>query len=216
VAKAVDPQVQVIGGSLASHGSDDANARPSSHSPTRFLRDLGAAFRSSGRGRPIMDLFSLHPYPPDSSVPPTVADPNSTAIRIADYTRLVDLLRAAFGHSIPIVYGEYGIQTRVPRWAASLYNGVQPASEKAVGDAQQAIDYEEAIALAACQPLVRMLIFFHLTDDAELNQMQTGLYYPNETPKRSLAPVAASAAAAKRGQINCASDPQAWERATRR
>jgi hypothetical protein len=203
VAKAVDPEVQVIGGSLAAHGSDNVHVRPSSHSPSRFLRDLGAAFRESGRTRPIMDLFSLHPYPPNSSVPPTVADPNSTAIRIADYARLVALLRAAFGHPIPIVYGEYGVQTRVPRWATALYSGVQPRSERAVNDRQQATDYQEAIALAACQPLVRMLIFFHITDDPELSQMQTGLFYPNDIPKTSLAAVAEAAAEAEHGRITC-------------
>jgi hypothetical protein len=203
VAKAVDPSVQVIGGSLAAHGSDRPGVTPASHSPTRFLRDLGAVFRASGRTRPIMDLFSIHPYPPNSSVPPTVADPSSTAIRIADYPRLVALLQSAFGHPIGIVYGEYGIQTRVPRWAAPLYSGAQPASERAVSDRRQAVDYQEAIALAACQPLVRMLFFFHVIDDPELSQMQTGLYYPNQTPKRSLVPVAASAAAAEMGEITC-------------
>ena len=47
-----------------------------------------------------------------------------------------------------------------------------------------------------------MLIFFHVTDDAPLDGMQAGLYYPNETPKRSLAPVAASIAEAEHGRID--------------
>jgi hypothetical protein len=74
-----------------------------------------------------------------------------------------------------------------------------------VSEARQADDYVEAIRLAACQPLVRMLVFFHVTDESELTGLQTGLYYPDEKPKQSLRRVAAWAQSAENGQVRCRS-----------
>jgi len=201
--KAANPRITVIGGSLAARGMDDPRARRRSHSPTAFIRDLGTAYRSSGRRRPVMDLFSLHPYPENSSILANVPHPHSTALGIADYGRLVGLLATAFGAPPGIVYGEYGVDTRVPASASHLYRGVEPAAEHPVPEAAQAGDYELAIAIAACQPLVRMLMFFHVTDEADLRALQTGLYYPNDRPKQSLAAVAPFARAAKSGQLEC-------------
>jgi len=115
----------------------------------------------------------------------------------------VRLLRDAFGKPPPIVYGEYGIQTVIPRDETDLYSGTRPSSIRAVTELRQADDYIEAIHLAACQPLVRMLIFFHVTDEAQLTGLQTGLFYPNGKPKASLGPVSASAQAAEKGQVKC-------------
>jgi hypothetical protein len=201
--KRADPGVAVIGGSLSSHGSDEQGRGYPSHSPTRFIEDLGRAFRASGLKAPPLDLFSIHPYPANSSIPPTRPDPHSTSIGIADYPKLVRLLAGAFGKPPPIVYGEYGIQTVIPRAETDLYSGIRPTSIRAVTELRQADDYIEAIQLAACQPLVRMLIFFHVTDETQLTGLQTGLFYPNGKPKASLDPVSASAQAAEKGQVKC-------------
>ena len=67
--KGVNPDVNVIGGALASRGSDDPNGKRQTHSPTRFIEDLGAVYRASGRTRPVLDMFSMHPYPENSSIP---------------------------------------------------------------------------------------------------------------------------------------------------
>jgi hypothetical protein len=203
VLKIVDPRLTIIGGSLAARGSDNPRAARQAHSPARFIADLAAAARASGRTRPFLDILSLHPYPPNSSVPPTVGYGNSSSIGIEDYPRLVKLLTRAFGHPLPIAYGEYGIETQIPRREQSLYNGVQPPAADAVTEARQANDYVAAIALAACQPLVRMLLFFHVTDESSLSGMQTGLFYPDEHPKSSLGPVAAFAQVAESGQARC-------------
>ena len=56
-----------------------------------------------------------------------------------------------------------------------------------MSEARQADDYVEAIRLAACQPLVRMLVFFHVTDESALTGLQTGLYYPNGGRSRASA-----------------------------
>jgi hypothetical protein len=201
--KRASPHVTVIGASLAARGNDRPDGLRQTHSPTRFIDDLGALYRRSGLKHPPFDLFSIHPYPPNSSVPPTAADPHSTAIGIADYPKLVRLLTHAFGTPPPIVYGEYGIQTQIPRSELALYSGVRPATIRPVSEARQADDYVTAIHLAACQPLVRMLVFFHVTDETALTGLQTGLFYPNGKPKQSLGRVAAEAESAERGQVKC-------------
>jgi hypothetical protein len=205
LVKAASPGVTVIGGSLAGRGGDDPHGLRPTHSPTRFIEDLGAAFRASGLRKLPFDLFSIHPYPANSSIPPTARDPHSTSIGIADYPKLIALLTQAFGHSPPIVYGEYGIQTEIPRTELGLYSGSRAASIRPVSEQRQADDYVEAIRLAACQPLVRMLVFFHVTDESQLTGLQTGLYYPNDRPKRSLRRVAAWARAAENGKVRCSS-----------
>ena len=150
-----------------------------------------------------MDVFSLHPYPANSSIPPSVTHPHSTTLGIADYARLVALLKDAFGAPLPIVYGEYGINTQIPVDDRVLYSGRRPPTIDPVSARRQAAYYIEAIRLAACQPLVRMLLFFHVTDEARLSGLQSGLFYPNNTPKASLTPVAAEARAAETGSFAC-------------
>src|SRR5918994_2134448 len=62
--KAVNPAIRVHGVGLSERGNDDPKAASNvSTSPIRFLRDLGAAYRASGRTKPIMDELVMHPYP---------------------------------------------------------------------------------------------------------------------------------------------------------
>jgi hypothetical protein len=152
-----------------------------------------------------MDMFSIHPYPEDSSIPPTFAHPRTTSIGIADYGKLVKLLADAFGTSPPIVYGEYGVDTTIPASEQGAYTGVEPASTKPVDATTQGADYVEAIRLATCQPLVRILLFFHVTDEPDLTRLQTGVYYADGRPKPDLAEVAQAARAAEAGQLKCSS-----------
>ncbi len=203
--KAVDPLVRVIGGSLAPRGSDKAGGTRQTHSPTQFIEDLGAAYEASGRTQPVMDLFSIHPYPENSSIPADFEHPHSTSIGIADYGKLVKLLADAFGASPPIVYGEYGVETTIPPSEQGAYTGVEPAPTKPVDSDTQGANYVDAMRLATCQPLVRMLLFFHVTDESDLGRLQTGVYYADGLPKSDLADVASAARAAEAGQLKCSS-----------
>ena len=36
-----------------------------SHSPVRFIAEMGAAYRASGRRTPLFDEYDMHPYPPN-------------------------------------------------------------------------------------------------------------------------------------------------------
>ena len=80
---------------------------------------------------------------------------------------------------------------------------MRPASIRPVSELRQADDYVEAIGLAACQPLVRMLIFFHVTDESQLTGLQTGLFYPDDKPKASLGPSPPRPRRPKAGQVRC-------------
>ena len=66
------PTATVIGGALDSRGTDDPAGARQAHSPTTFIRDLGAAYRASGRTTPIMDVFDQHVYADNSSLPPSM------------------------------------------------------------------------------------------------------------------------------------------------
>ncbi|HZQ82299.1 MAG TPA: hypothetical protein VFB25_10035 [Gaiellaceae bacterium] len=176
--------VTVAGGALSPRGGDNPSASRQTHSPTRFIEDLGAAYRSSGRTKPLMDELDVHVYGESPRIPPTFTHPRSTSIGIADYGKLVALVKQAFGKELPIVYGEYGVETSIPAAKQSLYTGhevVQPVDEST-----QARYYVEAIDLASCQKDVRALYLFHVLDEQNLAGLQSGVYYADGSPKSSL------------------------------
>ncbi len=188
--KSVSPGLTVIGGAVSPRGNDSIMSRK--HSPTTFIADLGRAYRNSGRTRPIMDEFSLHPYEDNSSVPPDFLHPRSTTISFADYPKLVALLGKAFdgtaqaGSSLPIVYDEFGVESVIPAKKAADYQGVEPVSTRPVSEDVQGVYYAEALALAQCQPTVTGILLFHVSDENQLDRWQSGLYYADDTPKSSL------------------------------
>jgi hypothetical protein len=206
--KAVSPDVNVIGGALGARGEDKpASARPT-HSPTAFIRDLGAAYRATHRKLPIMDMFALHPYLIPSRLPPTFAHPRTTTIGIADYDKLVRLLTNAFkgtgqrGETLPIVYDEFGYESQIPAAKRGSYTHLgAPAAQDAIPEAKQAAYYTQAFALAACQPTVAGLLIFHDVDERDARAWQSGLYYSNGKPKTSLRAVRAAALAAQSGKL---------------
>ena len=190
--KAAAPEVRVYGGALSPRGADNpAGSRPT-HSPTVFIRDLGTAYRASGRDRPVMDAFVIHPYPDNSSQPPTVAHPLTTTIGVADYGKLVALLGEAFddtaqrGSDLPILYGEFGVESEIPAAKAALYTGTEPATTRPVVEETQAAHYEQALALAFCQPTVEGMLLFLSRDERARAAWQSGVFYVDGTPKQSL------------------------------
>jgi hypothetical protein len=205
--KKVNPKLRVIGGALSPRGADRPHGIRQTHSPASFIRDLGTAYRASGRRRPLMDAFAIHPYMISSTVPPTVAHPKTREITVADYPKLVTLLDAAFrgtgqrGRTLPILYAEFGVQTTVPaRKLAAYETGTAPA-EKRVSPAVQAAYYRRALALAYCQPTVKGLFIFHTFDESSLDGWQSGLYYADRTPKPSLEPFRRAVADLRDGKL---------------
>jgi hypothetical protein len=164
----------------------------------------------SGRATPIMDTLAIHPYGETSQTPPTTPHPNSTSISIADYPKLVTLLRQAFqgtaqqGASLPVLYGEYGVQTQIPADKVSAYTNLDvPTAADAVSESVQGAYYKQAIQLAFCQRTVVGLLFFHVSDEPDLDRWQSGLYYADNTPKSDLPLVKQVALAGEAGTLAC-------------
>jgi hypothetical protein len=206
--KAANPAVEVIGGALAPRGGDVGGSIRPTHSPTAFIADMGAAYRASGRTTPIMDALSLHPYEEHSSIAPADGvHPNTTTIELADYGKLVTLLGQAFdgtaqqGSTLPIYFDEFGVESQIPPAKQSLYTGTEVAVTQPVDEATQAAYYKQAIQLAFCDPNVKGFFIFHAVDEKAMTGWQSGLYYPDDTPKSSLAPVRLAIEEAGRGVI---------------
>lgn len=190
--KAAAPETTIWGGALAPRGVDKPFTGRDTISPTRFIREWGEAYRASGRTTNFMDGFAFHPYGVNSSAafdfPPN--DPDHIAL--IDQNKLVRLLGKAFdgtaqvGSGLPILYDEYGIQSIVPQEKAVHYAGKESASTRPVDEQAQASAYAQALRLAYCQSNVAGVLLFHAKDEPGLSGWQSGLYYPDGTPKTSL------------------------------
>jgi hypothetical protein len=156
-----------------------------------------------------MDSFSFHPYMLRSDEPPTLTHPNDTTITIADYGKLVATLGQAFdgtaqkGSTLPIVYDEFGVESQIPAAEEGQYSGIEPATVHPVDEATQAAYYAQAIGLAFCQPNVKTFLVFSLIDEKAHAGWQSGVYYVDQTPKSSLAAVAAAADRSRRNLLAC-------------
>jgi hypothetical protein len=190
--KAVSKDVRVIGGALAPRGGDDPSSSRHTHSPTKFIQDLGRFYRESARGEPVMDAFAHHPYLEHSETPPDFAHPNTTTIALADYDKLVALLGSAFdgtaqeGSDLPILYTEFGVQSRIPPAKEAVYTNLDtPVAADSVSEEVQADYYRQAVEIACDQETVEGIYIFHVWDEPDLLGWQSGLYYADRTPKTS-------------------------------
>jgi Concanavalin A-like lectin/glucanases superfamily/Bacterial Ig domain/Calcineurin-like phosphoesterase len=212
--KAVRSGITVLGGALAPRGGDVAGAAKPTHSPTRFVQQLGAAYRVSGRARPVMDAFAMHGYQDFSDIPPSFLHPNSSTIALPDYGKLVALLASAFdgtaqpGSTLPIVYTEFGIETDVPAARAGAYTGTEVNNRRVNAETQGAY-YEQALKVAHCQPNVRGLLLFLVSDEPRLEGWQSGVRYADDAAKASLAVVRDAAGRSRAGTLTTCPDSTA-------
>jgi hypothetical protein len=223
VLHATRPGVNVIAAS-APRGNDDPTADRPSQSPVAFYSALAAAYRASGRDRPIFDTVGHNPYPNTSAEPPWTRHEGGT-IGEGDYDKLVTVLRTGFGGTaqpIPgaglvIWYMEDGFQTRVARglsrdyagresdqWALDpvTHEGRTAAARRRADD--QATQLADALRLAYCQPYVGAFFNFLLADERGLSGWQSGLLWANWQPKPSYQVFAHAVADIRRGWVDCA------------
>jgi hypothetical protein len=159
------------------------------HAPATFLRAVAAAYRRSGRTRPLVDAFGHNPYPRTQAEPPAAQHPDGF-VGEGDYARLRRALRA-FG-TPDVWYLEDGYQSTVPHPLRAHYDGRETVAT--IAPALQARLLRSAIALAACQPHVRAFFNFELVDETRLAGWQSGLVWRGVHRK----PAAAAFAAAPR------------------
>jgi hypothetical protein len=197
--KAVAPSIEVVGGTLSHMGINRPGSGRDTIAPQRFILDMGRAYRESRRQLPIMDAFSFHPYLEHANLPPTYKHYSPRIMTIADYGRVVSLLGRAFdgtaqkGSRLPIVYAEFGVESRTPAALLPVYTGTEPATTRPVNESVQARFYAKAMQMAACQPTVRTFLVFRLIDEPARGGWQSGVYYANGSPKASLPGVEAAA-----------------------
>ena len=224
VLHGVRPSVNVVGPVNSHWGNDNPNAHSNiTHSPPRFIRELGAVYRASGRTRPIFDTLGHHPYPRRSDEHPSVRHEDPAVISIGDTARLIEVMREAFGgtaqripdNGLPIWYLETGYQTTIPPAKAAAYdteleNWPGPVPDVAPGTAvDQAKQLTDSLRLMYCQPHVEAIFNFLLKDEREMARWQSGVFWADGSSKGSLEAYRAVISEVNEGRVNCGTVPGA-------
>ncbi|MGH3104825.1 MAG: hypothetical protein ACRDN6_12095 [Gaiellaceae bacterium] len=215
--KAVDPAIRVVGVGLSERGNDNPRAPSNvSTSPIRFLRNLGAAYRASGRTAPLMDELALHPYPESPADPmlkayawPSAGVANIDRIKQAVWDAFNGTAQPTVEDGLTLRISEIGWQVAVTPSAAGAYTGAETVA--VTDEARQASIYGELVRHVACDPAVSSLFFFGLVDESPLDRFQAGLMRADGTRRASYDAVK-EALAATGGR--CGGAPRHWRHAT--
>jgi len=214
--KAADPSVTVVGAVLSSRGNDDPNASSNaSRSPVRFIADMGAAYRASGRTEPLMDEFGFHAYPRsnrDSLAAgldwPDAGFANLARVKQALWDAFSGTAQPTIENGLRISIDEIGWQTNVPSSASSAYTGSE--NVPVTSDAAQATIYGQIIARAACDSSISSVLFSPFIDETQLGGFQSGLERADGSKRPSYNVVKAALAAGPR----CSGARVTWRHST--
>jgi len=177
--------------------------------PVRWYRQLGAAYRASGRRRPLFDTLGHNAYP-DSPFEPVWTTHDGPSIDEGDYAKLMRVVSRAFGgtaqplpgsRGVTIWYLEDGYQSSVPDKRDS-YHGRENVKEL-LDPGVQGWQLQAAVRLAYCQPAVGAFFNFQLRDDSDLVGWQSGLLYADGTPKPAYDFVKDAIADVRAGTVAC-------------
>ena len=197
------------------------------HAPGTWIAKVAAAYKASGRTKPIFDTFGYIPHAVSSVERPWTKHAAGTAISLGDYDSLMQTLTAGFqgtaqplpgSGSTTIWYLAQGYQTTPDPEKASLYTGseLDPApvpawSPTEAGDTgagpglDQPMQLADAIELAYCQPAVGAYFNFHLIDERDLGGWQSGVLWADGSPKPAYQALRQTAGAVNARSIDCAS-----------
>lgn len=229
VLHGIRPSINVVAPATSLWGNDNPNAISNiSHSPTSFIRAMGAAYRQSGRTRPLFDTLGHHPYPARSDERPWAEHADEAIVSIGDLGRLVRVLDEAFDGTgqpqpdtgLPIWYLETGYQTQVDSDKAGLYSGVEtwpgslpdvlpgqgaPAKPPDLSPApDQATQLADSVRLTYCQPYVSAVFNFLLRDEKDLGGWQSGLLWTDGSSKDSYTPFKNVVREVNERRVDCA------------
>jgi hypothetical protein len=218
--KLVRPDAKVWGPAVSSRGNDSPRAISNpSHSPVWFIKEMGDAYRASGRTTPLFDVFDMHPYPAVQDRDPFSRPLQWPQAGAANLDRIKQAIWDAFhGTGQPVVsrsgqpradattpvgglriaLDEAGEQTDVVDTAhVAAYDGT-PENVVTLTEAQQAANYDELAELAACDPSVASLLYFPLIDNTNVSTgFQSGELYADGVHKASYDAVKSKLASAQ-------------------
>ena len=227
------PDVELIAPSTSPRGNDNPNAVSNvSHSPVQFVRELGRAYRESGRDSPMFDIVGHHVHALHSAERPWRAHPG-TGVTQGDLDKLEQAFAEAFagtaqpvpghcveGKCVPIWWLEAGFQTTPDQDKASLYTGTEltprslpdssgdvdldPLPDSTTLAPDQATQIVSAIRLAYCQPHVEAFFNFLLWDEQRLEGWQAAPFWFDRTPKGSYEAFRAAIREVSDREVDCA------------
>ena len=170
-------------------------SRPT-HSPTRFIQELGSRLprertRSPRHGR-VRHPSRMRTTRASRRRPRTRTRRRSASRTTASSSRSSARRSTAPRSPAPSFRSSTAssASSRTSRRRkASLYTGTEPTTTKPVSESTQAAYYEEALALAFCQPNVEGMLLFLSRDERARSAWQSGIHYVDGTPKSSRARV---------------------------
>ena len=209
--KVARPDSVIWGPAISSRGNDNATAASNpSHSPVWFIADMAAAYKASGRTKPIFDAFNMHPYPPIQDTDPFSKPFQWPQAGAANLDRIKQALwdgfngtaqpipaeqiggrqaqSARFGDAgLPIELDEVGEQTNVLQTShAGAYTQDGAENITPIDEATQAQHYTDLAEMAACDPDVQSLLYFPLIDNTPIAAgFQSGQLYADLAHKQS-------------------------------
>jgi hypothetical protein len=212
--KSVNPAIDVIGVGLSPNGTDRPTGNHVSRSPVRFIADVAAAYRASGRTKPLFDEFSYHCYPRLATDPlqtgyrswPNAGCVNLDRIKQALWDGFHGTAQKTVDDGLRIMIDETGWQ--VDTQGRPGYTGVETSNPVGTEDFQAQV-YAQLVNLANCDPSISALHFLHLVDEADRDRFQSGLLRVDLSQRASAGAVAA--------QIpkGCTTGAISWHHATR-
>jgi hypothetical protein len=221
------PSVNVVAPATSVWGNDNPNAFSNvSHSPGMFIKGMGAAYRASGRTRPLFDTFGHHPYPARSNERPWATHSDEQIVSLGDIDRFLGLLREAFDGTgqrlpedgLPIWYLETGYQTQIDEQKQGLYSGVEtwpgslpdfvpqapavkPPDESPAPD--QATQLADTLRMTYCQPYISAVFNFLLRDETNLEGWQSGVLWADGSRKDSYDTFRSVVREVNEGRVDC-------------
>ena len=228
--KAVDSTITVIGVSLSPRGNDNPLASVnSSTSPVRCIRELGVAYRASGRTKPIMDELAFHPHPNSYADGfrvgyrwPNAGTSNLGRIKQAIWDAFNGTAQPTFAEAGKPVFraalpplrvrlNEVGWQVSVPSTSLHAYYGRESVARLA-DERSQADIYASLVPYFACDSSVRSMLYYGLVDEPDLDRWQAGLIRADGTRRPSFTSVRT---ALERGLAKCTRRATTWRHTTK-
>jgi len=165
--------------------------------PKASLTALAAAYRTAGRPAPLMDELAFTPAPgagknlwPLSSLP-----------------TLISTLGSGFagtdqpGASLALIVDDVSAPSAIPTAELPLYSS-PTVGTTGLEETAQAAYYASSLQAVACRPTVVALLLTRLVDGRDPGA-QSGLFYPDGTPKTSLAAFAQAISTAQSTGRGC-------------